>query len=51
MINESNVVKPEKFGPLHFVHHFTVPLIIDTCISQIFLTTLLFNCFLVKTVY
>ena len=26
MINESNMVKPEKFDHLHLVYHFTVPL-------------------------
>ena len=26
MINEFDMVKPEKFGHLHLVYHFTVPL-------------------------
>ena len=31
----SDMVKPEKFGHLHLVYHFTVPLTISTKISNL----------------
>ena len=36
MINESNMVKPEKFDHLHLVYHFTVPLNRKICDKNLF---------------